>query len=63
MNVELLSQLRAAQQELDPQFKALRSAVSALNHAFKLAGDEVADAFSHAQSLAQAARDGLCASQ
>ncbi|MEZ4860898.1 MAG: hypothetical protein R3C14_06305 [Caldilineaceae bacterium] len=44
MNNELREQLQAAQKELDPQFKALRSAIGALNQAVKLAGEEKLDA-------------------
>ncbi len=44
MNQELLQQLQAAQRELEPQFKALKSVVAALNTAVKLAADTKAEA-------------------
>jgi hypothetical protein len=40
----LLAQLQDAQQELDPQFKALRGVMGALRTAVRLASDEKADA-------------------
>ncbi|MCP4418834.1 MAG: hypothetical protein GY805_19635 [Chloroflexi bacterium] len=41
---ELLAQLQAAQQELDPQFKALRGVMGALRTAVRHASEEKADA-------------------
>ena len=40
----LLTQLQVAQEELDPQFKALRGVTGALKAAIRLAGDDKADA-------------------
>ncbi len=51
MNSELLQQLRSAQQELDPQFKTLRNATSALQAAIKLAGEETLDALAMQKAL------------
>lgn len=51
MNEELLQSLRTAQQELDPQFKALRRATSALNQAAKLAAADQTDAFAMQKAL------------
>lgn len=51
MNTELLEQLQGAQKELDPQFKALRNATSALNQAIKLASEEQADALAMQKAL------------
>lgn len=53
MNAELVEQLRAAQDELEPQFKALRTATGALNQAIKLAGAETADALAMQKTLAR----------
>ncbi len=41
---KLLAQLQVAQEELDPQFKALRGVMGALKAAIRLASDEKADA-------------------
>lgn len=51
MNAELLEQLRAAQQELEPQFKHLRNATSALQSALKLASEETLDALAMHKAL------------
>ena len=51
MSNELLAQLQAAQQELDPQFKALRDATGALKQAVRLAGEEKLDALAMQKAL------------
>jgi hypothetical protein len=51
MNAELFQAVQAAQQELDPQFRALRSATAALNHAAALAAEERADALAMQKAL------------
>ncbi len=51
MNQALLEQLQAAQQELDPQFKALRDATGTLKLALKLAADEQVDALAMQKAL------------
>jgi hypothetical protein len=51
MNSELLNQLQSAQRELDPRFKALRSATSALQAALRLASDEQAEALDMQRAL------------
>jgi hypothetical protein len=51
MNRELTEQLQAAQQELEPQFRALRAAIGALSQAVKLAGAESADALAMQKAL------------
>ncbi|HFQ93377.1 MAG TPA: hypothetical protein ENK32_05175 [Anaerolineae bacterium] len=48
---ELLSQLQAAQAELEPQFKALRGAMGALKTAVRLASEEKADALPMQKAL------------
>ncbi|MEZ4636033.1 MAG: hypothetical protein R2856_13900 [Caldilineaceae bacterium] len=66
MNEELRRHLQQAQQELDPQFKALRSATSALTAAIRLADQDKADALPMQkaqakleQALAQVEAEGL----
>lgn len=51
MNTELAEQIKSAQQELDPQFKALRDATAALRQAVSLAGDEKMDALAMQKAL------------
>ncbi|HRW07935.1 MAG TPA: hypothetical protein P5121_22695 [Caldilineaceae bacterium] len=51
MNAELVSTLQATQQELDPQFKALRAATAALKQAQRLAGEEPLDALAMQKAL------------
>jgi len=51
MNQELLTQLQTVQQELEPQFKALRDATGALKQAIKLAGEEQLDALAMQKAL------------
>ncbi|MEZ4682812.1 MAG: hypothetical protein R2932_52255 [Caldilineaceae bacterium] len=51
MNAELLPTLQATQQELDPQFKALRAATAALKQAQRLAGEEPLDALAMQKAL------------
>jgi hypothetical protein len=53
MNEELLQQLQTTQKKLDPQFKALRNASSALRQALQLAGQEKADALPMQKALAK----------
>jgi hypothetical protein len=53
MNSELIAQLQAAQQELDPQLKALNSASSALKSAINLARDERGEALTMQKALAK----------
>lgn len=48
---EVLAQLQAAQQELDPQFKALRAVMGALRTAVRLAAAEQADALPMQKAL------------
>jgi hypothetical protein len=48
---ELAARLQTAQDELDPQFKALRTAMSALRTAARLAGEEKADALPMQKAL------------
>ncbi len=50
---EVLTQLQAAQQELDPQFKALRNVMGALRTAVRLAAAEQADALPMQKALAK----------
>ena len=51
MNTELVEQIKAAQKELDPQFKALRDANGALRQAATLAGVEQMDALAMQKAL------------
>lgn len=51
MNEQLVTQIEAAQADLDPQFKALRAATGALNRAVKLAGEENLDALAMSKHL------------
>ncbi|MDQ4074697.1 MAG: hypothetical protein M3220_00470 [Chloroflexota bacterium] len=51
MNEQLLEELQDAQQELEPRFKALRSATGALKQAIKLASEEKADALPMQKAL------------
>ena len=51
MYSELLTQLQAAQKELDPQLKALRASVMALQRAIKLASAEKPEAFAMQKAL------------
>lgn len=51
MNTELVEQMKRAQQELDPQFKALRDATGALRQATTLAGQEQMDALAMQKAL------------
>ena len=51
MDAELLQKLRAAQQELDPQFSKLRAATGALQSASKLASEETLDALTMQKAL------------
>ncbi len=51
MNEDLRQQLQQAQQELDPQFKALRAATGALKGAMRLADQEKADALPMQKAL------------
>lgn len=51
MNESLLLQLQAAEEELTPQFKALRGAMSALKKAIKLAGEETLDPLAMQKAL------------
>lgn len=51
MNAELLPTLQAAQQELEPQFKALRAATAAVKQAQRLAGEEPLDALAMQKAL------------
>jgi len=44
MNPTLTTTIEAAQEQLDPQFKALKAATGALKQAAKLAAEEKADA-------------------
>lgn len=53
MNTELLEQLKAAQQELDPKFKALSAATGALRQAVALASEDKADALAMQKVLAK----------
>lgn len=53
MNNELLTNLQSSQQELEPQFKALRAATAALKTAIRLAGEEKADALPMQKALAK----------
>lgn len=48
---ELQEKIRTAQAELDPQFKALRGATSALKQALRLAGEEKLDALAMQKAL------------
>lgn len=59
MNAELLEQLRTAQQELEPQFKRLRNATSALQGALKLASEETLDALSMQKALTKLEEAGV----
>jgi hypothetical protein len=57
MNTELLERLQNAHQELEPRFKALRSATGALKKAYQLASNEQPDALvmqKHLKKLEQA---------
>jgi len=58
MNQELLAQLQMAQQELDPQFKALRDATGALKQAIKLAGEAQLDALAMQKALVKLRQAG-----
>lgn len=49
----LQTELQAARSELEPQFKALRSVIGALNAAIRLAGEERADALPMQKALAK----------
>ena len=51
MNQALLDQLDITQQDLEPQFKALRMATGALKRAVKLAGEDKADALAMQKAL------------
>lgn len=51
MTIELQEKIRAAQAELDPKFKALRGATSALTQALRLAGEEKLDALAMQKAL------------
>ena len=51
MNTELVEQMKRVQQELDPQFKALRDATGALRQATTLAGQEQMDALAMQKAL------------
>ena len=51
MEESLLAQLQVAQDELDPQFKALRSVMGAMKTAVRLAGEEKADALPMQKAL------------
>lgn len=51
MNIELVEQMKRAQQELDPQFKALRDATGALRQATTLAAQEQIDALAMQKAL------------
>ena len=51
MNEDLRRQLQQAQQDLDPQFKALRNATGALQAAIRLADQEKADALPMQKAL------------
>lgn len=51
MNKELVEQIKRAQQELDPQFKALRDASGALRQAATLASQEQMDALAMQKTL------------
>lgn len=51
MNEQLVQQLQETQNELDPRFKALRSANSALRTAIRLAGQDKADALPMQKAL------------
>jgi hypothetical protein len=48
---QLLTQLQAAQEELEPQFKALRNTMNALRTAVRLASEEKADALPMQKAL------------
>ena len=48
---ELVAKLQLAQEELDPQFKALRASISALNTAVRLASEEKPDALPMQKAL------------
>lgn len=51
MNTELVTKLQEAQQELDPQFKALRAATAAVKQALREAGEEQPDALAMQKAL------------
>lgn len=51
MNKELVEQIKRAQQELDPQFKALQAVSGALRQAATLAGQEQMDALAMQKAL------------
>ena len=51
MNTELLEKLRAAQDELEPNFKTLRVATGALKQAMRLASEETLDALAMQKAL------------
>lgn len=51
MTTELQEKLRAAQDELEPQFKALRGATSALKRAMRLASEDKLDALAMQKAL------------
>jgi hypothetical protein len=53
MNTELVEQIKVAQKELEPQFKALRDASGALRQAATLAGVEQMDALAMQKALAK----------
>jgi hypothetical protein len=53
MNEELLQKLQATQKKLEPQFKALRNASSAVRQAVQLASQEKADALPMQKALAK----------
>jgi len=53
MNEELLQQLQTTQKKLEPQFKALRNANSAVKQALQLASQEKADALPMQKALAK----------
>lgn len=66
MNEALLQQIQQSQQDLEPRFKALRTATSALKGAARLAGQEKADALPMqkalvklTQALEQVKQEGL----
>ncbi len=61
MDTELITKLQAAQQELDPQLKALQAASGALKQAMRQAGEEQLDALAMQKALTklQQANDRL----
>ena len=51
MNEQLLAQIQIAQETIDPQFKALRAATTALRNARKLAAEDRHDALAMQKAL------------